>query len=265
MNSICRLIPLKNDNGTLKTVHFVYETEWKRLRWPQLQPIYYLFLVARGSGKLNLPEFGSHELRVGSLFLISPGVRFEISGSDDLTYLYISFMGTRAPELVSELKLTAESPVCNGFDDLLPFWRQSIQRLNPQNANLLAESILLYTLSHLTEELPQQSSAKSDTILKSIVSYVDYHFSDPTLNLKKVADIFGYTDKYLSHLFKQSMSINWTAYLNRLRIQHAIELLEQGYTNLTELSSVCGFTDPLYFSKVFKKMTGKTAKQYLTK
>ncbi|MBQ9760353.1 MAG: helix-turn-helix transcriptional regulator [Clostridia bacterium] len=258
MNSICRFLPVKNDNGSLKTVHFVYETEWKRLRQPQIQPIYYLFLVKRGSGQVRLPEFGTFQISVGSLFLIAPAVRYEITGSDDLSYFYISFMGTRAPELAGELSNT----VYNGYDSLIPLWLQSIQRLNAVNGNLLTEGVLLFTLSYLTDNTAEENADKSDTLLKNIVDYLDHHYKDPTLNLKKVADIFGYTDKYLSHLFKSSMNVNWTVYLNRLRIQHAIELLEQGHSNTAELAFACGYSDPMYFSKVFKKMTGKTPKRY---
>ena len=262
MSSICRFIPAKNDNGTLKTVHFVYETEHTRLHWPQVQPIYYLFLVARGTGTLTLPEYEAHPIEAGSLFLIPAGVRYRIEGSEELSYCYISFMGTRATELVAELQITMKAPGFRGFEGLIPLWKQSIQRLNLQNANLLTESVLLYTLSYLAENQSTDTAEKGDTVFQSIVAYLDNNYCDPTVNLKKVADIFGYTDKYLSHLFKSKMKMNWTAYLNHLRIQHAIELLERGYSNIAELSSICGYTDPLYFSKVFKKTTGKTPHHY---
>lgn len=265
MNSICRFIPVKNSNGNLKTVHFVYETEWKRLKQPFLQPIYYVFLVTRGNGKLHLLEFGEHTLTVGSLFFIFPGIRYEISGSDDLTYMYISFMGSRAPELMESLSVTMQAPLYNGFDGQIPFWREALQRLNLQNANLITEGVLLLTLSHLSTDETRSMNWQKNDILQNITDYVDNNFADPGLNLKKVAAIFGYTDKYLSHLFKQGMNINFTTYLNRLRIQHAIELIENGLYNSSELTTACGFYDSMYFSRVFKKVTGQTPITYIKK
>ena len=262
MKSICEFIPSKRDNGNLKTVHFVYETEYKRLKWPLVSPIYYLFFVTRGTGELKLPEFGTHPIKVGDLFAILPGVRYEISGSNDLSYLYISFMGTRAPELIEQIVFTMEKPVREGYTSLIPFWMQSLRRLDPQNSNLIAEAVLLYTFSYLTHKSVEQEIQKQN-VIQSVLDYIDHNYRDPSLNLKKTADIFGYTDKYLSHLFKQHVHTNWSIYLNRLRIQQATSLIEKGESNIATLSSTCGFIDTFYFSKVFKKYTGRTPYNYI--
>lgn len=263
MKSICGFIPSKNTNGTLNTVHFVYETEHGRLRWPSVAPIYYLFLVVHGSGELKMTEIGTFSIQSGSLFLIPPGTQYEICGESDLTYLYISFMGTRAPDLTDNLHCTVQSPVHNGHTDCISFWMQALRRLNSHNANLIAEGVLLYTLSYLTIEKKEDAQTQTQGVVQSILDYIDHNYQDTALNLKKVADIFGYTDKYLSHLFKQHVRINWRTYLNRLRIQHATALINEGKTNVTELAQVCGFEDTLYFSKVFKKHMGKTPHGYI--
>lgn len=263
MKSICGFIPSKNTNGTLSTVHFVYETERGRLKWPSVAPIYYLFLTVRGKGELRISEDDSFSIQSGSLFLIRPGTQYEICGDSDLTYLYISFMGTRAPDLTDHLHCTAQSPVHHGHADCIPFWMQSLRRLNAYNANLIAESVLLYTLSYLTVEKKEDATAQPQSVIQSILDYMEHNYQDTSLNLKKVADIFGYTDKYLSHLFKQHVRINWRTYLNRLRIQHATALIDEGKTNMIELAQACGFEDALYFSKVFKKHTGKTPHGYI--
>lgn len=263
MKSICGFIPSKNTNGTLNTVHFVYETERGRLRWPSLAPIYYLFLVVRGSGELKITEAGTFPIQSGSLFLIRPGIQYEICGDSELTYLYISFMGTRAPDLTDNLYCTVQSPVHNGHTDCIPFWMQSLRRLNAHNANLIAEGALLYTLSYLTIEKKEDAPTQTPSVIQNVLDYIDHNYQDTSLNLKKAADIFGYTDKYLSHLFKQHVQVNWRTYLNRLRIQHATATIDEGKTNITEIAHVCGFEDSLYFSKVFKKHTGKTPYGYI--
>ena len=263
MKSICEFIPSKNDNGNLKTIHFVYESEYQNLKWPQVAHIYYLFLVTKGSGVLTLPEFESHPLTPGTVFFILPGVRYVISGSDDLKYMYISFMGTRAPELMEELGVSMVAPTYQGFSTQIPFWRQSIQRICSANANLITEGVLLYTLSYLPVTTASQADAKHSDVLQGILNYIDLNFCNPDLSLKRIAEIFGYTDKYLSHLFKQEMNVNWSIYLNRLRIQHAIKLIEKEQTSITLLAELCGFADSLYFSKVFKKMVGKTPHVYI--
>ena len=52
-------------------------------------------------------------------------------------------------------------------------------------------------------------------------------------------------------------------YLQSLRIQHACAMMEQGFTAVADIASHCGFDDPQYFSKVFKRHLGLTPTQYI--
>ena len=58
------------------------------------------------------------------------------------------------------------------------------------------------------------------------------------------------------------MEINFTDYLADIRIKHAIQLLEQNKLSVSELAEKCGYSDPLYFSRVFKKITGVSPSKY---
>ena len=140
MDSICRFIPAKS-GGDLKTVHFVLETEFKKMRQPFIFPIYYMHLITKGSGVLR--ALGrSYEIAQGSLFFAFPGVPYEIDGSDDLTYMYISYMGLRAADLMAQINASPSSPVVQGFERQIPFWKNAIQRINQKNANVLTESVV---------------------------------------------------------------------------------------------------------------------------
>ena len=263
MESICGFIPSSGGGNELKTVHFVYETETNRLKWPKVSPIYVLFLVTRGEGELCLPDLHSTAIREGDLFLLPPGIRYQITGSDSLSYFYISFMGTRAAELAEQASMTIASPVHRDYMHLIPFWKQAIKRICAQNAGLIAESVLLHSFSFLIPLTKPAPDPKSNTVIDQVIDYANHNYSDPTLTLKKVASIFGYTEKYLSHLFKQQTKVNWNAYLTRIRIHRAIELIENGEQDTSILASFCGFSDPLYFTKVFRRLMGKTLYVYL--
>ena len=262
MKSICNFIPVKN-SGELKTVHFVYETEFNKLKQPFIYPLYYMHLITKGEGVLKLPS-GEYKLCVGAIFFAFPGIPFEIEGSDDLKYMYISYMGLRAQELAVDLEINLERPVLYGFEEEIVFWKKTIQRINKTNANILTESVLLYTLSYLdnNEEIIY---SKSTNVLENIINYIDNNYSDTNLSLKKVADIFAYTDKYLSHLFKERMQMNFNQYLTRLRIQRSVELMTAGERNISDIAYACGYEDSVYFAKVFKKIMGCTPREYLAK
>ena len=76
-------------------------------------------------------------------------------------------------------------------------------------------------------------------------------------------DVFFYTDteKYLSYLFKKNMQIGFTQYVNNLRIQCALGLIGEGWQSVSEIAFASGYSDALYFSKVFRKKVGCTPSQ----
>lgn len=260
MDSICRFIPAKS-GGDLKTVHFVLETEFKKMRQPFIYPIYYMFLVTRGEGKLRVLG-RSFDISQGSLYFAFPGVPYEIDGSDDLTYMYISYMGLRAADLMSQTGASPTSPVIQGFDVQIPFWKSSIQRITQKNANVLTESVLLYTLSYLSGN-DDEVCLKSNNLIENITSYIDNNYGDPDLSLKKIADIFAYTDKYLSHVFKENTSMNFSEYLTRLRVKRALELIGEGERDIQKIALESGYRDSVYFAKVFKRYLHKTPNEYI--
>ena len=58
------------------------------------------------------------------------------------------------------------------------------------------------------------------------------------------------------------MKVNFKQYLNKLRINHALEIMKDTTLSITEVAMQCGFSDSTYFSKVFKKYTGKSPLDY---
>lgn len=106
---------------------------------------------------------------------------------------------------------------------------------------------------------------KSKTVFESMLSYVKNHFSDADLSLRKIADIFSYTEKYLSHLFKKNTGVNFNVYLTEMRIDYAVKCMEGGMRSVREISEICGYYDALYFSKVFKRVKGETPLVYMKK
>ena len=262
-HSICRFMPPKDHGGNIKTVRFVFETDFCKLPQPFIHPVYLLHIVTGGHGTMKLID-KQYDLGVGSLYFAFPGCPFEIEATDDFEYMYVSFMGTGAAVLMNNLGISLESPVYHGYVELISFWKDSIRRINQLNSNILSESVLLYTLSFINGESPETAlKANSENTLSTIVDYVNNHYCDGDISLKKIAYVFSYTEKYLSSLFKKQMNVGFNTYLNDLRIQYAQELIDKGEKSVSMIATKCGYSDAMYFSKVFKKRTGKTPSEYI--
>ena len=137
----------------------------------------------------------------------------------------------------------------------------AIRRVDTTNANILTESVLMYTLSFIGSTEKASKDAKKDKF-DSILEYVNHNYTSKDMSLKKVAEIFFYSEKYLSSLFVKKTNLKFSQYLNNLRISYAVKLFSKGEKNISEVAYKCGYTDQFYFSKVFKKYSGKTPSEH---
>ncbi len=263
MESICRFLPPKDVAHDVKAVHFVYETEFSIQQQPFIRPIYYLHLVTAGGGTMHVGDH-SFELKEGSLFFFFPAVPCTITADNDFRYAYISFMGSGVPPLLENLGIDMTCPVFQGFSHLIELWMSSIVRVTQLNANILTESVLLHTLSYMSRDVDRSEANKnSENLLPVIVDYVDTHYRESTLTLRSVANMFSYTEKYLSRFFKAKMGMGFNEYVNALRLQTARQMIADGAASVSEIATSCGFNDSLYFSKFFKKRTGYSPREYI--
>ena len=108
----------------------------------------------------------------------------------------------------------------------------------------------------LDQNFPQCSDA-----VKNAISYIDQHFNEP-ITLSQVAEVVHLNPTYFSATFKQSIGYTFKEYLNLVRIEESKRLLANTNISIVEIAGACGFEGQSYFSKVFRRLTGMTPKQY---
>ena len=91
--------------------------------------------------------------------------------------------------------------------------------------------------------------------LRKAIAYIrlNYH-SD--ININKVAEEVGISERYLRNLFSQYLNLSPLDYLNQIRINKAVELLRNTEMSIKEVCFQCGFQSPQYFSRIFKQQMG---------
>ena len=72
------------------------------------------------------------------------------------------------------------------------------------------------------------------------------------------------TPQYFSTIFKQSMGRNFVEWLSEYRIKKAMEYLDEPGAVIKEVCFKVGYNDPNYFSRIFKKISGMTPKEYMS-
>lgn len=254
--NICKFIaPSQKD--TLTTRDFVFEQQPDGTK--RTHPLHGMYLVAAGTGVLRQGE-GVFPLTAGMLFFTFSSLPYTIENTDGLQYLYITFEGGRSEELFRRFGISPKRCLWDDMGHLLPLWEDSLLRADEENVDLLSESLLLYTLSKL-----KRSLTPADNFAHRVLQHLEQHFTEHDLSLQLVAERLGYNDKYLSHAFKQQFGMNFSSYLRLMRIKHAALLMENGVTSVKNVAFLSGFSDPLYFSKVFSAEIGCSPKAYLAK
>ena len=107
---------------------------------------------------------------------------------------------------------------------------------------------------------PAPSASILDTVEKT-KQYVDAHYTED-LSLGALASRFAMDDAYLSRCFKQVAGCNLTLYVMHLRVAEAKRLLAEKGLSITEVAQAVGYDDYSYFSRVFKKLVGKSPRAY---
>ncbi len=216
-----------------------------------------LVLEGQGTFYFGKSEFG---FTVGDLIFGFAGEYLTAKCNETSQYMYIDFSGSRAEELLRRFGITPATRHFAGFDNLKPLWLESLSRADEQTIDLASESILIYTFSRLAP-----AASPKHTLLSDIIELTEQRFNDPALSVALIAEELGYNAKYISHTFKEKMGIGYSQYLRAQRIKYAVSLFDNGIDSIKNVALLSGFTDPLYFSTVFKKNIGISPKEYLTR
>ncbi|MCR4656087.1 MAG: response regulator [Lachnospiraceae bacterium] len=101
-----------------------------------------------------------------------------------------------------------------------------------------------------------------DRLISSIQEYIEQNL-DGKLKLNEVAEVFGLSPAYLSSIFKKNSEIGFSEFVYTRKIEKAKSLLLSGDMRMYEVADALGFESAYYFSKVFKRVTGMSPRDYV--
>ncbi|MDV4149799.1 response regulator [Clostridium sp. AL.422] len=121
-------------------------------------------------------------------------------------------------------------------------------------------------LSLLRDRLCEYIDYRKQNYKHHIVTQVKKYINDnleERIYLNETANIHNISPSYLSLVFKKDCNMGFSEYVNLMKINKAKELLAKGNYKVYEISDKLGFESAFYFSKVFKKITGYSPKDYI--
>ena len=97
--------------------------------------------------------------------------------------------------------------------------------------------------------------------VQDAVEYIRRHYCEK-ISLGTVAAAVNFSPEYFSRMFTRETGMNFTAFLNNLRLRKAMELLEHTDKKVYEIAEEVGYSSLSYFSTTFKKSFGQTPAEY---
>ena len=141
----------------------------------------------------------------------------------EISHVLSNFMGVRT--------VWGVSSVFQSFTELPDKYQECCQKMQDERVDLSVE--IFEAVRYIEENLTQR------------------------LTLNQVASSINLSPNYLSSLFKKELGVGFVDYITEKRDERAKELLENTGLRTYEVAQQAGFVDESYFSKTFKRLTGK--------
>lgn len=109
--------------------------------------------------------------------------------------------------------------------------------------------------------LQEESLTRSHALLKKALLYIDSHYAQE-LTLQDIATALYVSQSYLRKVFANEIQNSVGVVLEEIRLKKACELLEKNMYYVSDIAEMVGYSNPTYFTKVFKKRFGITPSQY---
>ena len=228
-----------------------------------------LIYCSNGRGFLTI-DHTTHDIRRGHLTVIPPETphTYQADAFEPWSIFWIHFTGEQTESLLSSMGVDANRPglyvpdtrlMQNAFEDVY-----ACLNYHYSNAGLLAmtsELLRLFSLAklHLSFPNPQRQSAENRIVASQ--DFMERHLN-LSLSVKELATHAGQSIPYYSRLFKERTNQSPTAFFIQLKVRKACELLDQTDLSVREIAGELGYDDPYYFSRIFKKVQGKSPAHY---
>lgn len=261
------------ERSELSLLHCGWESGIQKMQHRQeLKASYVLGFVKSGNGTLKMGSEVYH-LEQGDVLLAPPGgeIYYETEKSRPWTYMWIGFSGACAERNLSFAGFSKENPVhkvrcaeqIGAYIDIIleAYHASAPDRLKRNGMLLLIFAELMKDYDKYAGEIGGIRADQGAVYVKEAVRYIDSHYNEK-IKIQEVADYVGVNRSYLAGSFQKILGCSPSGYLARVRMEKARGLLAGTDIQIRVVAASVGYTDPLAFTKIFKRTFGMSPRAY---
>lgn len=145
------------------------------------------------------------------------------------------------------------------------FLFDSVKESDPSRMLYLASGVYgimatLYKCGFFTNEYNEIDRKKIKKLIPAL-EYISESYKE-NISLSDVSEKIGMSNYYFCRLFKSTLNMGFTDYLNSVRITHAEEMLSETNKSILEIAFENGFSSVSYFNRVFKSLKNCSPSEY---
>lgn len=214
-----------------------------------LRDYYLIHYVVNGMGTLRIGGV-DYTVHPGKIFIIKEGedALYFADLQDPWSYIYIGFRGSLARRFDS-----LDSPVTDISAATAGLLGSLIGREDTMEE--FAAAVLFAILADVSEGRSQRPHYVRRAADMITANYMD------KITVESIAETLRIDRRYLSRIFKKRMGISVKDYIIKVRMERAMEHLASG-KSVALSAELVGYVDAFNFSKMFKKHTGMSPKEY---
>lgn len=225
---------------------------------------YHILYVAQGEC-LCLYDGEEKMMKKGEFVIYPPKVKqqYIFMEGTAVSTMWLHFTGIGVEGILNELGLKGGI-----FRATLPlevehYFRKMISAhsLNIPKYRVSARGYLLNLLSALASDSLDKGSAVYFGAVAKMVEYINLNWQK-NISVSELAEKVNLSEGRTAHLFRETVGESIHRYVSGIRISNSKELLSNTDLNITEISAMVGYNDPLYFSRAFKSATGLSPKEF---
>jgi len=225
---------------------------------------YYLLYVV--GGKLCvITEDGERESTKGDLWIFPPGVKYRYTHTtgDELEYLYVHFTGSEVERTLGEcsLKLYPErnhlkddSSVYQRFHSIFDAFGYHDDLRDRELSALLERLLVACGRAVVCRDVNGRA-------LKRSLAYISAKYNT-RITVSALAEMENLSPSRYSTLFRSIVGSPPMEYVTKLRISTACALLSTTDYTVARIGMAVGYSDPHFFSRIFKKITGTSPQDF---
>lgn len=209
------------------------------------------------AGALYITEASKKVYTKGSLIIFRPGEPqiYSVRKEDNTSYFWIHFSGTYADKILNQLKISERAYFIPEFYEFCDLCKKAVNECSAEDPNeILISSTICAALASVGKKISGHHK-RFDSVIKAIQR-------GDNLSTEELSELCGLSVYHFIREFRKEYGITPYAYITKQRLEKSKYMLSESDISIKKAAELAGFSDPLYFSRLFKKHVGISPKTY---